>query len=434
MAREAIAYVLKGYPRLSETFIASEIHRLEQTGLDLRLFVIKPRDEEATHPVVEAIRATPSYLPPTTVLTGTPLLRWLATNLGPFLPAVGRVVRRRPVGLLRAAAVALSQAVRARRTFWSAPRALYLKELLLAVSLADLVYSDPRVGHLHAHFAHGATTVTWLASTITGVPFSFTGHAKDIYAPSLNPAGLLSRKLAAARFAVTCTLANGRHLRLLAPEADVHVVYHGLNADLARLLAQPAAPPSVDGRLRLLAVGRLVRKKGHDTVVEACDVLRRLGVDFEAVIVGEDGDQSGALRRRIDELGLGDRIRVDGPLRQEELLGEYRRATVFCLSSRLLDDGDRDGIPNVLVEAMAVGVPVVSTDVSAIPELVEDRATGLLVPPDDPAALAKAVLELHEDGELASRLSRQAKDVVRQRFDGDRLVRRLADLFADGNS
>src|SRR5262249_13186958 len=151
------------------------------------------------------------------------------------------------------------------------------------------------VRHLHAHFAHGSATVTWLAATISGLPFSFTGHAKDVYSPALNPAGLLPRKIAAARFVVTCTAANREHLLAMANGTPVHLAYHGLNADFAALVAgdrqdRAATPPRPSSRPRLLGVGRLVPKKGFDTLVEACALLRERGVDLEAVIVGESGE------------------------------------------------------------------------------------------------------------------------------------------------
>ena len=301
---DTVAYVLKGWPRISELFIASEIYRLEQAGLPLRLYVIKPADESQTHPVVERIDAPTEYLPATTSLSATTLAAWLRENLRPFLPALRRTARRRPAGLARATALALAQSVRARKGRYAWPRKLYVKELLQAVALADRIADAPEVRHLHAHFAHGTTTVTWLCSEITGLPFSFTGHAKDIYSPSLNPAGLLRRKLLAARFAVTCTEANARHLKAIAPEAVVHRVYHGLNADFSRLMGQEraAAAPGTNGTLRLLGVGRLVAKKGFDVVVDACGELDRRGVPFEAVIVGPDDDAGRGGRRRIADV------------------------------------------------------------------------------------------------------------------------------------
>ena len=232
---DTVAYVLKGWPRISELFIASEIYRLEQAGLPLRLYVIKPADEAQTHPVVDRIQAPTTYLPAMSSLSATTLVRWLRENAGPFPAPLRRTARRHPAGLARAAGLALAQSVRARKGRFAWPRKLYVKELLQAVALADELAAAPDVRHLHAHFAHGTTTVTWLCSAITGLPFSFTGHAKDIYSPSLNPAGLLRRKLLAARFAVTCTEANARHLKAIAPGPSSTVVYHGLNADFSRL-------------------------------------------------------------------------------------------------------------------------------------------------------------------------------------------------------
>ena len=160
-----VAYVLKGYPRLSEVFIASEIYRLERLGVPLRLYVLKAADEQVQHDVVRRVRVRPGYLRQTTSLSGTGLFRWLGANLGGFRAALLRTARRHPVGLARAAAQALAQAVRARRGFLATPRKLYFKEFLLAVDLADRLDASGDVRRLHAHFAHGTTTVTWLAST-----------------------------------------------------------------------------------------------------------------------------------------------------------------------------------------------------------------------------------------------------------------------------
>jgi glycosyltransferase involved in cell wall biosynthesis len=429
--RSSVAYVLKGYPRRSEIFIASELYRVERAGLPVRLYVLKPGDPDEPHPVVGRIRATPQYLPRTTSLSGTGRLRWLAANLPAFLPSLRRTARRRPAGLARAAALAVREALGTRRSPWSWPKKVFLRDFLLAVALADRLLDAPDVRHLHAHFAHGATTVTWFAAVIAGLPFSFTGHAKDIYSEQLNPRGLLRRKLLAARFAVTCTEANRRHLERIAPEAVVHRLYHGLNADFTRLVNGAAPAAEANGELRLLGVGRLVPKKGFDVLVDACALLERRSVPFSARIVGEDGEHGDELRRRVAGLGLERRIRLVGPTGQAGLLDEYRRATAVCLPCRILDNGDRDGIPNVLVEAMACGVPVVTTPVSGIPELVHDGENGLLVPPDDPAALAEAILRVHRDAGLRRRLADASRATVRDRFDGDRLAGRLASLFGE---
>jgi glycosyltransferase involved in cell wall biosynthesis len=449
-----IAYVLKGYPRMSETFIAGEIYRLEQRGVALRLFATK-QDEDYRHPVVDRIQAPLTYLPSTTSLSGSaPLVPWLIRNVPTFRGAIVRCARARPIGLLRAASAALGQSVRARRSWWAPPRGVYFKELLQAIALADLVLAADDVRHLHAHFAHGATTVAWLASTITGLPFSFTAHATDIYRESVNPAGLLRRKLATARFVVTCTEANRAYLTQRAGSTPVHRIYHGLNADFLQLLAEFPNPRRRDGRdcLRILSVGRLVPKKGFLTLVEACAILARRGVPFEALIVGEMGDseESGAarngaamlpgspaakshyaakVRRRIAELRLEQSVCLTGPMSQAALFAEYQSATVFCLPCQILEDGDRDGIPNVLAEAMACGLPVVTTAVSGIPELVEDGVNGVLVPPEQPLVLAEAICQIRALPRLAEHLGRCAQETIRERFDADEGAERLASLF-----
>ena len=423
-----VAYVLKGYPRLSEVFITSEIYRLERLGVPLRLYVLKAADEEVQHDVVRRLRVRPDYLQQTTSLSATGLFRWLGANLGRFRAALLRTARRHPVGLVRAAAQAFAQAVRARRGFLATPRKRYFKEFLLAVDLADRLDASGDVRRLHAHFAHGTTTVTWLASTITGLPFSFTGHAKDIWTQELNPAGLLRRKMDAASFVVTCTEANRAHLTSFGSSTPVHVVYHGLNADFEPLVA--AAVRRVEpARVRLLAVGRLVRKKGLDTFVDACAVLRDRGVDFEAVIVGESGDHEQEVRARVAATGLGARVTFLGPLTQTGLFAQYQQASVFALPCRVLEDGDRDGIPNVLMEAMACGVPVVTTGVSGITELVRDGVNGLIVEPDRPIDLADSLHRLIKDPELARHLAERGRSTVSERFDAATAAARMASLL-----
>ncbi len=417
----SVAYILMGYPRVSETFIASEVLRVERAGLPLRLFVIKPVEERERghrHPVVGAIAAKPTYLPDPAALRA-PLRRWRVRHVRPFMPPLRRL---RPLGLAKALAIVVPQFLRDGR------RKIYLKELLQAIALADRL--PPDVRHLHAHFAHGTTTVTWLAATMNGLPFSFTGHARDIYAGKLNRHAMLRRKLLAAKFAITCTDANVRHLKGIAPEARVHLVYHGLSADFTALLSEKHAAPHRNGHLRVLGVGRLVAKKGFDVLVDACAVLRDRGVPFDARIVGQEDAEAEALRRRIAALRLDGLVTLPGPTDPEGLLHEYRSAGALCMPCRLLPD-DRDGIPNVLVEAMAAGAPVVATNVSGIPELVRHEVNGLLVEPDAPAQLADALTRLHRDHELARRLTREARRTVQERFDGERLARDLAALFEE---
>ena len=425
-----IAYILKGYPRLSEIFITSEIYRLEQLGLKLRLAVIKHGEDLSGNGIFNRIQTQPNYLPQTSSLSETSLRRWLILHLRDFLPALHDVVRQKPSGIVRAAIAAFGQAVRARRSFFAWPRRLYLKEFLQAVWIARFILAAADVKHIHAHFCHGATTVAWFVSLITGLPFSFTAHAKDLYCESLNPAGLLRRKMRAARFVVTCTDANRAHLLAIEPTANVRCIYHGLNAEFAGLLVEAMAPPARTGGLRALGVGRLVHKKGFDVLVEACAILKQRGFYFETIIAGEHGEHERELRRQIAAHDLRDRVRLVGPLGQARLYSEYQSADLFCLPCRVLDNGDRDGLPNVLMEAMACGLPVITTPVSGIPEIIKDGQNGTLVPPDNAEALANAIQRLSADRMMARNLGRAGRMTVLERFDGDKTAVELASLFA----
>ena len=423
-----VGYVLKGFPRLSEIFIASEVHRMEALGFPLRLFVLKPADEDSRHEVVSRIRAVPEYSPPLTSISKSSAIGWVRSNWSEYGQILGRTAARNPRGFLSAAGMAAAQSVRARRG-WR-PRKVYLKEFFQAAAIADRVGSDKNLRHLHAHFGHGATTVTWLAARMTGKTFSFTAHAKDIYREELNPAGLLSRKMRAAEFVATCTGANHRHLCLVEPEAAVHRIYHGLNDDFSRLLE--AGPPPEAPRSQafsVLAVGRLVPKKGLDLLIRACAKLVEHGLDCRVRIVGESGEHEETLRALITSLGVEDRVELLESMTQRELFSEYQRNDVFCLPCRVLDDGDRDGIPNVLMEAMASGLPVVSTPVSGIPELVEHRANGILVEPENADALSKALLELADDVDLGRRLGIGGQATVAKRFDAVTEAKQLLGLL-----
>ena len=366
--------------------------------MPLRLFVVKPveeRERELRHPVVDAIRARPEHLPDAASLTA-PLHRWRRADLAPFMPALRRVARRRPRGLARAFATASAQAsaTAARR---SRARARSTSRSCCRRSRSPTgCIAAPDVRHLHAHFAHGTTTITWHAARIAGLPFSFTGHARDIYAEHLNPKGWLRRKLLAARFVVTCTGANVRHLQRdrpgggrppRLPRAQRRLRAHARRARAARRRARHAARP----RRRPPGGEEGLRRPGRRLRRPAPPRRRVRGGDRRPG--GQALDRGARADRRPRPRGPRP---LPGPMGQDELLREYRRASALCMPSRLLPD-DRDGIPNVLVEAMAAGTPVIASAVSGIPELVEHEVNGLLVAPEDPEALADTLLRLHGD-------------------------------------
>lgn len=415
-----VAYVMNGFPRLSETFIAHEIHQLERSGLALRLYVVKRENEPQVHPVVAAIRAPLTYLPGVSSLSGRSLPAWLRDNLPTFWRAHAALALRHP---WRYAATLASAAALTWR-HW--PRKVFVKEFLQAGEIAQAVLGEGDVAHLHGHFCHGVATITWFASRLAGIPFSFTAHAKDIYQAELNPGRLLERKLGAARFVATCTCANAAVLQARHPRPhEVHTVYHGLDTSYF----SPAPRPPADGVPEILSVGRFVEKKGFDQLVEACALLHARGLRFRCTIVGERGDALEPVMALIARRGLHEVVRLRSAMPQDRLREVYRDAQVFALPCQVMEDGDRDGFPNVLAEAMAMGVPVVSTAISGIPEMIDDGVHGLLVPPRDAAALAEALHLLLTDAKRHARLAHAARERICERFDSSRTTLALRDLF-----
>ena len=422
-----IAYILKGYGRTSETFITNEIFLLEQTGLRLTVFSLKQLEGQQQHGVVSKIQAPVIYLPETTPAEASDLFVWLRQNWPRFAASHHRVFRARPVAYLRTLLAMLTMCLRYRTSRFAASNRAFIKEFFQAGFIAAQVLETKSIRHLHAHFAHTVTTVTMLASRFCGVPFCFTAHAKDIYRDDMNPGDLLGVKLQRARFAVTCTRANQIYLDRQCGQTPLHTIYHGLDLTLF-------TPPSTRAPQSLpliLAVGRMVEKKGFTYLVEACRLLKDKGYKFECRIIGGADAHTVVIAETIERLQLSATVTLQAAITQEELQRIYEQATVFALPCQVVDNGDRDGIPNVLVEAMAMELPVVSTDISGIPELIEPRVNGLLVPPRNAVALAAALEELLNDADLRQRLGQAARQKVRRHFDAQQNILTLQSLFLD---
>ncbi len=405
MTRTPVAVVLKGYPRLSETFIAEEILGLEEQGFDLRLVALRRPTDRTVHPVHRAVRAPVAYLPeylhrePRRVLGA-----WWRLRGSPRWPGVRRAfladLRRDPT---RNRVRRLGQA------------------LVLAAEL------PPEVRRLHAHFIHTPASVTAYAAALLGLPWTCSAHAKDIWT---SPDWELAAKLAAAAWTVTCTEAGRVRLQGLAPK-PVHLVHHGLRLDRFVPLALPRPPcDGVGEPVRLLSVGRAVAKKGFDTLLDALALLPP-ECRWTWAHVGA-GPLLSDLRGRAARLGLDGRTAFAGAQDQAAVLARYREADLFVLPCRVAPDGDRDGLPNVLVEAQSQALACVSTDVGGVAELIRPGETGLLVPPDDPRALAAALERLIRDPGLRGRLGRAGARRVAARFDARASLRVLAHLFDHG--
>jgi len=396
-----VAFVLKGYPRLSEAFIAQEIAALERCGLDITIVSLRQPTDDRRHPVHDEIRAPVHYLPeyllrePFRVLTA-----WLRMRRTPRYAAARskwlRDLRRDPTPN------------RIRR---------FGQALVLAAELpAD-------IERLHAHFLHTPASVTRYAAVLRGLPWTGSAHAKDIWT---TPEWEKREKLADCEWLVTCTRVNRDHLAALAPAGRVELVYHGV--DLSRFAPPPSTRLGVDGSdarhpVIILSVARLVEKKGTDVLVDA---LARLPKDLHWRFVHVGG---GPLNRKLEQqaarLGVADRITWRGALAHDQVLEEYRRADLFALACRVARDGDRDGLPNVLAEAQSQGLACVATRVSAIPELLTD----VLVQENDAAALAGALEALIRDPARRRALGEAGRARVRAQFTLEGNFGRLAQKF-----
>ena len=402
MSANTVAFILKGYPRLSETFIAQEIQGLEARGLDIVVYALRHPTDRARHPVHDEIRAPVHYLP--------------------------EYLHRAPLRLLRA-----WRAVR-RRPGYGAARRLWLADLARegtrnrvrrfgqALMLAHALPAE--VGRLHAHFLHTPASVARYASHMTGLPWSASAHAKDIWT---TPDWEKAEKLADLDWLAVCTAAGRDHLAAVAPDPGrVHLHYHGL--DLERFAPAPAARLAAPGQpVVILSVGRAVPKKGYADLIDALATLADVP-GWRLVHVG-GGPLLPALKRRATQKGLAARITWCGPLAHEAVLAHYRAADLFVLASRIAPDGDRDGLPNVLLEAQSQGLACVATRVSAIPELIRDTETGVLVPPGDPAALGAALADLIHNGDRRAALGAAAERRVRAAFSHEAELDALAARF-----
>jgi glycosyltransferase involved in cell wall biosynthesis len=402
--QRVIGVVVKGWPRLSETFIAQELRALGQRDWRLHLYSLRHPTDRKVHPLNRAVTAPVTYLPE--YLWQEPLRVWRAW----------RAVRQSP-GYARAREVWLRD-LRRDRTPNRVRR--FGQALVLAAE------RDPAVSHFYAHFLHTPASVARYAALITGLPWSVSAHAKDIWT---TPDWEKREKLRDAAWAVTCTRAGADHLQALAP-GKVSLVYHGLDA--SRFPARTTPRPRRDGTskrdpVQILSVGRAVPKKGYDDLLAA---LAQLPSDlhwrFDHIGGGPLLD---SLKQKAEALRLSDRVVWRGAQTEEAVRAAYGEADLFVLASRIGEDGDRDGLPNVLMEALSQSCPVIATNVSAIPELVADGVTGVLVPAGDPASLAAAIARMARDPALRTRLAAAGEARVRRDFPLERGVAHIAALL-----
>jgi len=402
-----IALVLKGYPRLSETFIAQEIRQLELRGKQITLVSLRHPTDKSTHPIHDEIEADVIYLPeylhdePLRVLKG-----WLHSRKQ---PGYRQMIRQ----------------------WWRDFRRDMSRNRIRRLGQAFVLSRELPEGteQLYAHFLHTPASVTRYTAGMTQLPWSASAHAKDIWTSEQWD---LSEKLTELQWLATCTGANYEYLQSLAAEPDkVNLVYHGLDFsrfDTPESLAyseangeQPEQP------VKLISVGRAVPKKGYDDLITALATLpKELNWQFTHIGGGSILEE---LQQQAAEAGIADRIIWRGALPQKEVLDEYRKADLFVLPSKIIGDGDRDGLPNVLMEAQSQGLCCLSTSISGIPELIDDQQTGVLVEQKQPSQLAQALELLIRQPELRQQYGHAGFVKVREKFDVARGIDQLIDLF-----
>jgi glycosyltransferase involved in cell wall biosynthesis len=388
-----IGYVVKRYPRFSETFIVNEILAHELAGLDIEIFALRPSVDTHFQNVISQVRAPVRFLNPGSVK---------ATEFWNECRKLGnRFPQLWP---------ALSDAR------WATGADAYQ-----AIQLVGEIHQR-NIAHLHAHFATSAATVAQLAARIAGITYSVTMHAKDIFHESVEPEDLKS-KIADAKFVVTVSEYNRKYLSENYGYADkIQRIYNGLDLDLFSF----QSPFRRENKI--ITVGRLVHKKGICHLIDACRLLADKGVEFSCDIVGS-GELETELANQIAALSLENQVRLIGPQPQNIVREMIRGAAVFAAPCVIGPDGNRDGLPTVITESLALGTPCISTDVTGIPEIIRHNQTGILVGQENPVELATQIERLFHDPELRNTLAQNARQLIEKEFDSHKNVARLRRLF-----
>ncbi|WP_415919746.1 glycosyltransferase family 4 protein [Tateyamaria sp. SN6-1] len=386
-----LAIAVKGWPRLSETFIAQELLALERAGVTFDIWSLRHPTDTKTHPLSDAVKARVRYLP-----------EYLHNEPGRVLRGLGSALTRRSFW------TALGQFSRDLKRDRTRNR---IRRFGQACVMARELPQGTRA--IYAHFLHTPSSVARYAAILRGIPWSFSAHAKDIWtSPDWELREKLDAATAGAAYGATCTRFGAEHLRDLATTTPVDLVYHGL--DLSRFPEAPQRPPRAPyDPFRMISVGRLVEKKGFDRLIDALALLPDT-LDWHWTHIG-GGTLKDVMRDRAEQHGLTDRITWRGACDQPEVIEAMRQSDLFVLPSRVAADGDRDGLPNVLMEAASQRLPILSTPVSAIPEFIDSGVHGVLSD-DSPDALAAHMADLAAHPGTAAALAQAAHDRLHADF------------------
>jgi glycosyltransferase involved in cell wall biosynthesis len=389
------------FPKPSETFVFREVVKLWDMGLDIKVFslygeLIRQLSPEMLGVAPRVERLGRPYLSH----FGPDLAYWFKKQPKLTLGLIKTVMLRPPKGLEKTG-----------ENIWA---------LICAFRLARR-FLEQDIEHIHAPWANGPATAAWLASRLTGIPFSFTARAWDIYPPD----NLLPDKIRDAAFVRSETAHNIPFLRTVSGQVGdkFYLTYNGVPLQAKKEAPVPMKPP-----YRLLALGRFVGKKGYAYLLEACSLLQSQGLQFHLTLAG-DGPEMGLLKRMTRQLGLENLVSFPGFVTHDQVPGLFQKADLFIMPSVIHSSGDRDGIPLVIMESLLHRVPVAATNVSGIPELIKDGLTGRLVPEKNPSALAAAMEDLLLNRSRALQLAENGRDLILRQFDPDTNYRLVRDLF-----
>ncbi len=411
MKNKSLAIIVRGYPRLSETFISQEILALEKLGLLIEIYSLQPAGSQLVHSVHEEIAAKVIYLP-----------EFPSSHLGRMWRAFKGA--RKLSGFNRAFGIFVKDL---RRDFTITRCRRFAQAIVLACELPE------DTGHIYSHYLNRPTSVARYAAIMRELPWSFSAHAKDIWT---TPEWEKREKIADAQWGTTCTRFGRNHLAGLAPMGEqnkVMLTYHGL--DIPRFPKPPQRRKMRDGSdpenpVRIVSVGRGVAKKGFDDLFNALGLLDP-ALNWTFVHIG-DGALLDQMKKQVNDLGLTDRVEWLGAKTRDVVISTLRSSDLFVLASKIDAAGDRDGLPNVLMEALSQKLPCLATDVSGIPELINHGDSGWLVSPGDPERMAEAAEKLIKNPELRKKLGDAGYKRLKTDFTLDKCLLQIAERFGVG--
>jgi glycosyltransferase involved in cell wall biosynthesis len=397
-----LGFLVKTYPKISETFVLQEVLALQNEPYHINIFSMQQPTDYKFHRAFNDVTADVNYLSQECWRQRSVIkihIKFICSRIWAYVSTLIFTLTRPEGG-----------------TFGQFCQAVYFSDLV----------KDKGITHLHAHFASEPAGLAELVSRLAGISYSISAHAKDIY---LQNKSCLQRKISHAKFVVTCTDYNRHYLQSInTSKTPVHKLYHGI--DSARLFYENVDQLPQAKMMRILSVGRLREKKGFTTLIAACQLLVQAGYKFQCDIVGYGPDKE-KLQQLIDSNHLNGIVRLLGKLTHRELVAIYKQTVLFALPCQIADDGDRDGIPNVLMEAMTFAIPVVSTDISGIPELIENNKSGLITESKNSQELFAALQRLLDSSKLRKQLGEAGRERVINYFASDQHIGHLKELLAE---